>query len=160
MKNLNRIKAVIFDFDGVFTDNRVIISEDGKESVICNRSDGIGLNLLRELNIQILIISSEKNPVVKMRAKKLNIPVINGVSNKAEELIKFSKSENINIKNIAFLGNDINDAECMKKVGFPVAVKDAYDDIKLISLFVLDKKGGDGAVRELCDLIYKSYKYE
>ena len=69
MINLNRIKAVIFDFDGVFTDNRVIISEDGKESVACNRSDGIGLDFLRELGISILILSSEKNPVVQMRAK-------------------------------------------------------------------------------------------
>ncbi len=69
------IKAIVFDFDGVFTDNRVIISEDGKESVICNRSDGIGLEIIRNLEIPMKIISTEKNPVVTIRAKKLKLYV-------------------------------------------------------------------------------------
>ena len=69
--NLKKIKAIVFDFDGVFTNNRVIVSEDGKESVICNRSDGIGLEMLRSLGIPMTIISTEKNPVVAQRATKL-----------------------------------------------------------------------------------------
>ena len=156
--NFKDIKAVVFDFDGVFTDNRVIISEDGKESVICNRSDGIGLEMLRKLSIPMTIISTEKNPVVEIRAKKLALPVEQGVKNKIKELEKFSRFINVDYKNIAFVGNDINDIQCMIKVGFPIAVSDAVADIKKISLFVLDKKGGEGAVRELCELIFNAYQ--
>ena len=156
--NFNKIKAVVFDFDGVFTDNRVIVSENGKESVICNRSDGIGLEMLRKLDMPMTIISTEKNLVVSSRAKKLKIPVVHGVKNKIRELEKFSKSINIGCEYIAFVGNDINDTECMEKVGFPIAVADAVEDIKAIASFLLNNKGGNGAVRELCELIYKSYQ--
>ena len=156
--NFKNIKAVVFDFDGVFTDNRVFVSDDGKESVQCNRSDGIGLEMLRRLGIPVTIISSEKNPVVSIRARKLNLSVKQGVKNKILELDKYSRSIKVDCENIAFVGNDINDTECMEKVGFPIAVADAFEDIKLISSFILNKKGGDGAVRELCELIYKSYQ--
>jgi len=154
----NKIKAVAFDFDGVFTDNRVIISGEGKESVVCNRSDGIGLEMLRKIGIPMIIISTEKNPIVAYRAEKLKVPVVHGVTDKLRELEIFSRSVNTELKEIAFVGNDINDASCMEKVGFPIAVADAFDDIKRISLFELGNKGGDGAVRELCEMIYKSYK--
>ena len=154
--NFKNIKAIIFDFDGVFTDNRVIVSEDGKESVICNRSDGIGLEMLRSLDIPMTIISTEKNSVVETRAKKLGLSFAHGVQDKVKELIIFSKAVKVNLNNIAFLGNDLNDSKCMNKVGFPIAVADAVEEIKGISSFVLTKKGGDGAVREFCELIYKS----
>jgi len=152
------IKAVIFDFDGVFTNNLVIVSEDGKESVICNRSDGIGLEMLRKLNMPMMIVSSEINPIVKFRAKKLRLPVVHGVKNKLEEIIKFCESNKFSLDDIAFVGNDINDAESMRKVGFPVAVADAVYSIKKISLIILEKNGGTGAVREFCELIYNSHK--
>ena len=156
--NFKNIQAVVFDFDGVFTDNRVIVSEDGKESVLCNRSDGIGLEMLRKLGIPMTIISTEKNPVVAIRAKKLKLAVVHGLKSKIKEIEKFSKTTKVGYKNIAFLGNDINDCECMEKVGFPIAVADAVKDIKVISSFILHKKGGDGAVRELCELINKSHQ--
>jgi len=152
------IKALVFDFDGVFTDNRVIVSENGKESVICNRSDGIGLEMLRTLGIPMTIISTEMNPVVAIRAKKLKISVAYGVKNKIEELNFFSKAVNIDFENIAFIGNDINDSKSMEKVGFPIAVADAIDDIKMISSLVLEKKGGEGAVREFCELVFQSHE--
>ena len=155
--DIKNIKAIIFDFDGVFTDNRVIVYEDGKESVICNRSDGFGLEMVRSLGIPMKIISTEENPVVAHRAKKLKLPVSHGVDDKLAELTKYSNETNIQISDFAYVGNDINDLQCMKKVGFPVAVADAVEDIKLISTLILNKKGGDGAVRELCELIYKSY---
>ena len=84
--NFKNIKAIVFDFDGVFTDNRVIVSENGKESVICNRADGLGLEMLRILDIPMTIISTEKNLVVSSRAKKLKIPVVHGVKNKIKEI--------------------------------------------------------------------------
>ena len=154
--NFKKIKTVIFDFDGVFTNNKVIISEDGKESVICNRSDGIGIDMLRKLNIYMKIVSSEKNPVVKIRAEKLKLSVAYGVKSKIEEVNKFCDLNNVSIQETAFLGNDLNDIECMKKVGFPIAVADAIEEVKLISSYILSKKGGNGAVRELCELIYNS----
>jgi len=156
--NFKDIKAIVFDFDGVFTDNRVFVSQNGEESVICNRSDGIGLEMIRELNIPMTIISTEKNPVVQKRAKKLKLSCVQGVENKIKELVKFSDATNIGLKKIAFVGNDINDASCMKKVGFPIAVADAVDEIKELSTVVLVKKGGFGAVREFCEIVYKSYQ--
>ena len=155
--NLKDIKALVFDFDGVFTDNRVIISDTGEEFVICNRSDGIGLKMLKELKIPMKIISSEKNKVVSHRAKKLKLPVVHGVSNKLGELKLFSKHIKIDFKNFAYVGNDINDLDCMKAVGFPVAVNDAFKEIIDISKLVLDKPGGKGAVRELCEKIRDAY---
>lgn len=153
----NNIKAVVFDFDGVFTDNTVYVFENGMEAVKCNRSDGIGLEMLRKKKIPIIIISSEANTVVKVRAEKLNIPVVNGVKNKLIELKKFVFKHNFDLVDIAFLGNDINDKLCMRNVGFPISVNDAVEEIKLISKHVLNKKGGEGAVRELCELISDSY---
>ncbi|MBL52221.1 MAG: 3-deoxy-D-manno-octulosonate 8-phosphate phosphatase [Candidatus Marinimicrobia bacterium] len=155
--DFKHIKAVVFDFDGVFTDNKVYVSESGQETVQCNRFDGIGIGLLKKLNIPMKVISSEPNNVVQVRCKKLDLPVINNVSNKLYELDRFAKSFHIDLSNIAFVGNDINDEECMKNVGFPIAVNDAVDKIKLISKHTLSKKGGRGAVRELCELIVNSY---
>lgn len=155
--NFNKIRAVVFDFDGVFTDNKVIVSENGTESVLCSRSDGVGIELLKKLDIPMIIISSEKNPVVSKRARKLELPVVHGLQDKVNELYKFSDLIKIDMKNICYVGNDINDLECMKLVGFPIAVLNAVDEIKEISKYILNTKGGDGAVRELCELIYKSY---
>lgn len=157
-KIIKNIKIVFFDFDGVFTNNKVIVSEDGKESVICDRSDGIGLSLLNSINIKTAIISMEKNPVVKIRAKKLNIDCFSGCSNKYELLLDIIKKKNISINQVAYVGNDINDLTCIEKVGLPVAVKDAYPEVISKSKIILKKKGGHGAVRELCDLIYKIHK--
>ena len=158
--NFNNINAVVFDFDGVFTDNRVIISEDGKEFVICNRSDGIGLELLRSIGIPLTIVSTEKSPVVAFRAEKLKLPVVHGVINKIKEIEKFSIYNNVDYENIAFVGNDINDAECMQVVGFPIAVADAVESIKKIASYILERNGGDCAVREICELIYNAKKNE
>ena len=155
--NFKLIKAVVFDFDGVFTDNTVYIFEDGRESVVCNRADGIGIEILRKLKIPMKIISTEQNSVVIERAKKLNLSVINNVSNKRNELEKFSKLVGVGVEYIAFVGNDINDEECMKNVGFPIAVNDAVEKIKMISKHVLSKNGGKGAVREFCELVSSSY---
>jgi len=158
--NFKDIKAIVFDFDGVFTDNRVIVSEDGKESVICNRSDGIGIEMLCNLDIPMIIISTETNPIVLFRAKKLKLSVQHGVENKLQELEKFSNAVNIDLKKIAYVGNDINDIECMKVVGYSIAVADAFEEIIKNSSFILNKKGGEGAVREFCELVYQSYQHD
>jgi len=120
-----KIKALIFDFDGVFTNNKVLVSETGKETVICNRSDGIGIEMLKKINIPMKIISSEPNKVVYKRAQKLKLPVAYNVKNKLSEMNSFLTLNNINIASTAYLGNDINDLDCMLEVGFPISVSDA-----------------------------------
>lgn len=152
----NTIKLVVFDFDGVFTDNRVIVSEDGKESVICNRSDGIGLSMLRKQGIEMIILSTEKNKVVEHRAKKLQLECHYNIDNKLKYLKLLLKQKGISLKNTAFLGNDINDYDCLKNVGLPVVVADAFPEVKKIAKIILTKKGGEGAVREFCELLSNS----
>jgi len=150
---ISKIKLVVFDFDGVFTDNRVLVFPDGKEAVFCNRSDGLGLKLLKDKNIETFVISSEVNSIVSIRCKKLGIRCIQGVQNKLETLEQEIKKMNISLKEVAYLGNDINDLDCLKKVGLPACVYDASPEIKKICKYITKLPGGYGAVREFCDFI-------
>lgn len=153
---LKAIKLVVFDFDGVFTDNAVYVLQDGTEAVRCNRSDGWGLERLREIGVEMMILSTEENPVVSARAKKLQLPVRQNVEDKAGALEVIRKQKRLNWPEIAYVGNDINDLECLKKVGFPVIVHDAHPEIRLAGFYRTDSVGGNGAVREICDLIWSS----
>jgi YrbI family 3-deoxy-D-manno-octulosonate 8-phosphate phosphatase len=155
---LKKIKFVAFDFDGVFTNNKVIVSDDGHESVICNRSDSFGLSMLRKLGIEMVIISTESNPVVKARAKKLKLECYHNCSNKIAYLNKILAQKKISLENTAFVGNDINDKVCFDEVGVPVVVNDAYPQVKKLAKIILTKDGGEGAVREFCEMIYKAKK--
>lgn len=147
------IKHVVFDFDGVFTDNFVYINEKGEEMVRCSRADGLGLAKLKELGINTFILSTETNKVVAKRAKKLGIKCFHSIEDKLKHL-KLLIPEN-ELKNTVFVGNDTNDLEVMQAVGYPVAVADAYYELLNIAKYVTNVKGGHGAVREVCDLIYK-----
>lgn len=148
---LDDVSAFIFDFDGVLTNNKVLIDEMGKESVYCNRSDGLAFNLLHKLNKPVFILSTEKNPVVAIRAKKLNTPVIHGAKNKVESLISLAKEEGLQLEKILYIGNDLNDYQVMKKCGFALCPSDAHDEIKNISDVVLKTRGGEGVIRELIE---------
>jgi len=148
-----RVLLIVFDFDGVFTDNRVLVFQDGFEAVFCSRADGLGLEMLRNLGVQLMVLSKEKNPVVSARCKKLKLPCIQGCDNKAKVLAREADKLGISLKNVAFMGNDINDIECMKAVGLPACVSDSYPEVLDVSLYVSKKKGGHGAVREFCDFI-------
>ncbi len=148
-----QIQLIVFDFDGVFTDNRVLVLQDGTEGVFCCRSDGFGLDAIRLLDIQLLVLSTEKNFVVSARCKKLNLPCIQGCDNKPEALKLETQKLGVPLSRVAYMGNDINDLESMKMVGLPVCVSDAYPDIIAASSYVTNAKGGYGAVREFCDFI-------
>ncbi len=154
LNKIHSIKLVVFDFDGVFTDNCVFINEEGKESVACNRSDGIGLERIRTFGIKTYIISSEPSPLAAKRSRKLKTPCIHNCRNKLKALVKIAKKYSVSLKETAFMGNDINDIECLKNVGLPVAVADCYPELDKIASLKTDRNGGCGAVRELCDLIY------
>jgi YrbI family 3-deoxy-D-manno-octulosonate 8-phosphate phosphatase len=145
--------ALVLDFDGVFTDNTVIVSERGEESVICNRSDGHGIKLLKKCGIPLLVLSTEKNPVVSARMKKLEVEHYYGLTDKHAKLIDWAKDNSIDLCKAVYVGNDVNDIECMKTVGCSVATGDAHPEAKKNALIVLENKGGKGAVREICDLI-------
>ena len=148
-----QVQMVVFDFDGVFTDNRVLVMQDGTEGVFCSRADGFGLAALRSAGVQSLVISKEVNPVVGERCKKLRIPCIQGCDNKQEVLTREIRQLGISLERVAYVGNDINDIECLEIVGLPVCVADAWPPVKEFSKIVTKAKGGYGAVREFCDFI-------
>jgi YrbI family 3-deoxy-D-manno-octulosonate 8-phosphate phosphatase len=153
---LSTVRLIAFDFDGVFTDNTVYVSEEGVESVRCWRSDGLGLSRLRSIGVQALIISTEVNPVVSVRAKKLRISCEQGVEDKAAAILSTCERLNISPKETMFVGNDINDIPAFKSVNFPVAVADGHPEIYPFVLYRTQKPGGMGAVREICDLVYNA----
>lgn len=156
IKNLpQRIEGIVFDFDGVFTNNKVIVHEDGSEAVICDRSDGLGLAQLKLFNIPLLVLSKEKNPVVQVRCKKLEIPCKQNVSEKILVLKEWLQENKLNSMNTIYVGNDLNDLSCMQYVGCGIAVGDAYPQVKASAKITLTSVGGNGAIRELCDLIVR-----
>jgi len=148
---MGRIRLVAFDFDGVFTDNMVYVLEDGTEAVRCFRSDGIGLQKLKKLGIETVIISTEANPVVSARARKLKIRCIQDCQDKRAVLERIAQEQHITLREVAFVGNDINDRPCLECVGLPIVVQDAYPDVLSIALLQTKRPGGHGAVREICD---------
>ena len=148
---LQDLDAIVFDFDGVMTDDHVYISEEGKESVKCFRGDGLAIDVLRNLGARLFIISTETNKVVKQRAKKLKIPVIHGVNNKKQTLIDLSTKEEINLDQVLYLGNDLNDYEVMQICGYSACPSNSHHKIKDISRHVLKRNGGSGAIRELVE---------
>ena len=152
-QTLSQIKAVVFDFDGVFTDNRVIVSTTGEEFVVCDRGDGMGTNLLAAAGIKMLILSKEKNAVVTSRGKKLNIEVIQGCDDKLPELIKWLQKNNVDAKQAAYIGNDINDLECLSHVEVAVIPADAHPSVIKAATWILQHNGGRGAIREFADVL-------
>ena len=156
-----KIHTIIFDFDGVFTDNKVYISENGKESVKCDRGDGLAFDMLRKFillknwDLDYLILTRETNPVVRKRAEKLKIECFDSVDNKLEFIKKrlidrFDEFENSK-KGLIYLGNDLNDYAAMKFSGFSISPNDANITIKKISDITLTKNGGCGFVREFIE---------
>lgn len=154
---LSTVRLVAFDFDGVFTDNAVIVSQEGVESVRCWRSDGIGLERLRSSGVSVIIISTETNPVVATRANKLKVPFKQGVKDKAEAILATCRDLNIDPLQTMFVGNDINDIPAFKTIGIPVGVADSYPEIYPFIRFRTTRPGGMGAVREICDLILNAH---
>lgn len=147
------IKIVVSDFDGVMTDNRVLVDETGKESVFVSRADGQAIHILRSLGIDLVIISTETNGVVKKRADKLKVECIQSVSDKAECLREYCEKRNILLQDVAYIGNDINDFEAMKLVGVKIVPKDAYEEVKQIANYITNAKGGYGVIREIASII-------
>ncbi len=151
---LSSIRLIVFDFDGVFTDNTVLVTQKGMESVRCWRSDGLGLSRLKSLGVHLVIISTETNPVVSMRASKLQLPCRQGIEDKALAVLDTCHEFGIDPTQTMFVGNDINDISAFRVIGVPVAVADAYPEVDPYIMARTNKHGGFGAVREVCDWVY------
>lgn len=147
-----KIRLVAFDFDGVFTDNSVFVFEDGREAVRCMRSDGLGVGKLKALGLTVVVVSTETNPVVQARSRKLVIKCIQGCNDKLAILNQLASEANISLDQVAFVGNDVNDLSCLSSVGLPIVVKDAHADVLSYAAYQTKIPGGYGAVREICDL--------
>lgn len=153
--SINDIDALILDFDGVLTNNIVHLDQDGNELVSCSRADGLAFDVLNELQKLCFILSTEKNYVVSARAKKLKIPVLQGVENKANSLIALAKENCLDINRILYVGNDLNDFEVMEMCGYSICPADGHNRIKKIATFTLKTKGGNGVVREILEEVFK-----
>lgn len=165
LPDLSDVHTIVFDFDGVFTDNKVWVDQDGRESVRCDRGDGLAFDLLRAyqtrdlIKAKCFILSKEANPVVLARAKKLKLDCIHGVSNKLEYMYDYFKrylpNESNPFAGFIYIGNDLNDFPVMRRAGFAVAPADAHPLIQNISDLVLEQHGGQGFVRCFIEQLLK-----
>ncbi|MEF3112741.1 acylneuraminate cytidylyltransferase [Streptomyces chrestomyceticus] len=147
------IDAVVLDFDGTQTDDRVLVDSDGREMVAVHRGDGLGIAALRKAELKLLVLSTEVNPVVAARAKKLRLPVLHGIDRKDLALKQWCEEQGIAPERVLYVGNDVNDLPCFGLVGWPVAVAGAHDVVRGAARAVTSTPGGSGAIREIASWI-------
>lgn len=152
---LRKIRLLALDFDGVFTDNRVICDETGRESVICSRGDSLGIKMLRERrpDIRVIVISKETSPVVRERCRKLNLECLTGIDDKPAAFQRLLRESHLTAGETAYMGNDVNDLACIEAAGVGIAVADSVPPVLLAADYVTQRKGGQGAIREVTDRI-------
>lgn len=156
MIELADVRLVVFDFDGVFSDNRVWTNDRGEESVACWRGDGLGLRRLEEVGVDHFVLSMEVNAAIGLRAQKIHATCIQGIEDKLPVLEVEVAKRGLSLADTAYLGNDVNDAECLAAVGLPVIPADAWPEVVPLAKMVLTRAGGRGCVRELCDAIWNA----
>ena len=152
---LERIRLAVFDFDGVFTDNRVWVDQRGEEALAFWRGDGLGLRRLDDVGVTYLIVSMEPNPIVSARAQKLGVECRQGIDDKLAVVHEVAGED---LADVAYLGNDINDADCLRAVGLPVVPADAWPEVVPLARWVLTRNGGFGCVREFCDAVWEAQR--
>jgi YrbI family 3-deoxy-D-manno-octulosonate 8-phosphate phosphatase len=153
-----KTSLLVMDFDGVLTDNRVWVDEQGHEQISAYRSDSLGLIYLRQTGVDAIVISMETNPVVAARCRKMKIPALQGINDKATSLSHYLEERHIDPATVVYLGNDMNDVPCFPLVGCAVVVSDAQPGALRQADLVLTRRGGHGAVRELCDRLIERNK--
>jgi len=153
---LASIRFAVFDFDGVFTDNRVWTNERGEESVACWRGDGLGLRRLDEVGVDYLILTTETNAAVGARAAKIRAEVVQGLDDKLAVLREETGRRGVALAETSYLGNDVNDAACLEAVGVAAVPADAWPDVVPLASWVLARRGGYGCVREFCDAVWRA----
>ena len=152
---IQKIRLFALDFDGVFTDNRVFIDEEGREAVVCDRGDSLGLKMIRERRpeITVIVISKETNNIVKKRCDKLKIACRTGIDDKLTTLKEIIAQQKVDLENVAYMGNDVNDLECIAYAGIGVAVADYDPKVLAVADYITRKNGGRGDIREFIDII-------
>ena len=156
---LEKIKLIGFDVDGVFTDGKIYISENGKESKVFHTQDGQGIRQIMEIGIKVIVISGRKSKATEKRMNELGINnCFLGYREKKDIFLKKIEEYQINLNECAFVGDDISDKEVLAIVGFPIVVSNGRDDLKKTASYVTKKSGGNGAVREITDLLIKANK--
>jgi len=150
---LRSIRLVVFDFDGVFTDNRVLVVEDGMEAVFCSRADALGVKLLQQSGVDCLVLSTEANPVVATRCRKMGVECVAEQWNKVPALDRIVNARKVAWSDVVYVGNDVNDLGCLARVGVPICVADADPRISAVCKLITARPGGNGAVREICEWI-------
>lgn len=154
------VAAVATDFDGVHTDDQVQVDQHGVESVRVSRSDGLGISMLCQAGVGFVIVSKERNPVVAARAAKLGVDVLQGIDDKVGALSAWLECQGLTAREVAFVGNDLNDLPVMAMVGWPIAVADAHPLVRRAARLVLTRNGGAGAVREVCELVLAAHRQD
>ncbi|MGW1129207.1 cytidylyltransferase domain-containing protein [Streptomyces sp. NPDC002526] len=149
LPTLDDIDAVVLDFDGTQTDDRVLVDSDGRETVAVHRGDGLGIAALRKAGVPLLILSTEQNPVVAARAHKLRVPVLHGIDRKDLALKQWCDEQSLAPERVMYVGNDVNDLPCFALAGWPVAVASAHDSVRAAARAVTTTPGGSGAIREI-----------
>jgi YrbI family 3-deoxy-D-manno-octulosonate 8-phosphate phosphatase len=153
LPTLDDIDAVVLDFDGTQTDDTVLIDSEGKETVAVHRGDGLGIAALRSAGLPVLILSTETNPVVAARARKLRVPVLHGIDRKDLALKQWCEEQGITPERVLYVGNDVNDLPCFELVGWPTAVANAHDVVRASARSITATPGGHGAIREIASWI-------
>ncbi len=148
-----KIQAVIFDFDGVMTDNAVYVDQNGVETVRCSRGDGMGIGRLKAAGVFAGVLSKEVNPVVSARCKKLGIACRQGIDEKLPALIAWMQELGVEQRHVAYVGNDVNDLECLAWAGTAIAVADSEPEVLAATRIRTVRHGGYGAVRDVCEWI-------
>lgn len=148
-----RPALLVLDFDGVLTDNFVQVDENGIESVRCSKEDSLGLSLLRKRGFPVVILSSETNAVVARRAAKLKLRCLHGVDDKIVMFRRLLVEFGVSAEAVIYVGNDVNDLECLQSAGRGLVVADAHAAARAVADGVLTRPGGKGAVREVCDAL-------
>lgn len=148
-----KLGAVVCDFDGVFTDNAVYTMQNGEECVRSDRGDGAGIAALKKRGVPVLVLSTEQNPVVTSRCRKLGLSCVQGVEDKRSWLEGWLRKQGIAPEQIVYVGNDLNDRECLLCAGMGVVPCDAHISALAAADMVLKSRGGQGALRELSDML-------
>jgi len=152
--DIHDVDLIVFDFDGVLTDNSVYVDQFGVESVKCSRSDGMAFDILKKFDIRAIILSTETNSVVQERAKKLKIEALSSQAKKESFLEQFCKDNSYNLDKVMYVGNDLNDYYAMKLAGYRLCPVDSHPKILEIASEVIDIKGGDGIARYVVENIF------
>ena len=154
LKNAVNIKLIVFDVDGVLTDGKLILGENGNEYKSFYVRDGQGLVMLLKTECNVAVITARTSNIVAERMASLGIKYIyQGEKNKGAALIKLIDQLNITLTEVAYVGDDVIDLPAMSKVALPIAVADAHPEVKKLAKFITENNGGKGAVREICELI-------